>query len=215
MVFFGSGRLLADADKAASIVNRFYGVYDDGNAITDSLTEADLTVQQKAYSTATTRVYKNDLEVGYAKRKRGWYITLSDAGERVIDRALVKGALVYFNTVIPDTSTCDAGGKGWENVVQMANGGSAKGAQWDVNQNGSLDAGDTHAGLSFAGRKTATGQPGAPQIIGDQLFSPLTDKIKPGAAAGPRDHLKNTKIASTPGTSGRISWTELQQQKSN
>jgi type IV pilus assembly protein PilY1 len=213
MVFFGSGRLLADADKGASIVNRFYGVYDDGAKL--GLTEADLTVQQTAYSTATARVYKNDLDAGYAKRKSGWYITLSDAGERVIDRALVKGSLVYFNTVIPDTSTCDAGGKGWEMVVQMKNGGSATGIQWDFNQNGSLDAGDTHAGLSYAGRKTAKGQLGAPQIIGDQLFSPLTDKIKPGAAAGPRDHFKNTKIASAPGTSGRISWTELQQQKSN
>ena len=212
MVFFGSGRLLADADKAASIVNRFYGVYDDGSKI--GLTEADLTVQQRTYSTATARVYQNDLEVGYTRSagstKRGWYITLPDAGERVIDRALVRKGLVYFNTIIPDTSTCDAGGKGWENVVQMANGGSARGAQWDVNQNGSLDAGDTHAGLSFAGRKTAKGQPGAPQIIGNQLFSPLTDKIRSGVTAGPRDHFKNTKIASTSGTSGRISWIELQ-----
>ena len=207
MVFFGSGRLLADANKAASIVNRFYGVYDDGSKI--GLTEADLTVQQKVYSTATARVYKNDLDAGYAKRKSGWYITLSDAGERVIDRALVKGSLVYFNTVIPDTSTCDAGGKGWEMVVQMANGGSATGIQWDFNQNGALDTGDTHAGLSFAGRKTAKGQPGAPQIIGNQLFSPRTDKIKSGVTAGPRDHFKNTKIASASG-SGRISWTELQ-----
>jgi len=208
MVFFGSGRLLADANKAVSIENRFYGVYDDGSKI--GLTEADLTVQQKVYSTATARVYKNDLDAGYAKRKRGWYITLSDAGERVIDRALVKDSLVYFNTVIPDTSTCDAGGKGWENVVQMANGGSAKGAQWDVNQNGSLDAGDTHAGLSFAGRKTAKGQPGAPKIIGGQLFSPRTYKV--GTAKGPRDHFKNTQIApaSSSSTSGRISWIELQ-----
>ena len=117
---------------------------------------------------------------------------------------------MYFNTNIPDTSTGDAGGKGWENVVQMANGGSARGAQWDVNQNGSLDEGDTHAGLSFAGRKTAKGQPGAPQIIGNQLFSPLTDKIRSGVTAGPRDHFQNTRIASTSGTSGRISWTELQ-----
>jgi type IV pilus assembly protein PilY1 len=212
MVFFGSGRLLADADKAASIVNRFYGVYDDGEKL--GLTEADLTEQQRTYSTATARVYQNDLEVGYTRSagssKRGWYIALPDDGERVIDRALVKGELVYFNTILPDTSTCDAGGKGWENVVQMSNGGSAKGAQWDVNQNGSLDAGDTHAGLSFAGRKTAKGQPGAPQIIGNQLFSPLTDKIRSSVTAGPRDHFQNTRIASTSGTSGRISWTELQ-----
>jgi type IV pilus assembly protein PilY1 len=212
MVFFGSGRLLADVDKGASIVNRFYGIYDDGSKL--GLTEADLTVQQRTYSTATARVYQNDLEVGYTRSagstKRGWYITLPDDGERVIDRALVKGSLVYFNTIIPDTSTCDAGGKGWENVVQMANGGSAKGAQWDYNQNGSLDAGDTHAGLSFAGRKTAKGQPGAPQIIGDQLFSPLTDKLST-AKKGPRDHFKNTKIASgSSSTSGRISWMELQ-----
>ena len=98
----------------------------------------------------------------------------------------------------------------------MSNGGSARGAQWDVNQNGSLDAGDTHAGISFAGRKTAQGQPGAPQIIGNQLFSPLTDKIKPGAATVARVHWEsgkpviNTEVASTSGTSGRISWMELQ-----
>ena len=54
MVFFGSGRLLADADKAASIVNRFYGVYDDGSKL--ELTEVNLTVQQRTYSTATARV---------------------------------------------------------------------------------------------------------------------------------------------------------------
>ena len=95
-------------------------------------------------------------------------------------------------------------------VVQMSNGGSARGAQWDYNQNGALDAGDMHAGLSFAGRKTAKGQPGAPQIIGDQLFSPLTDKLST-VKKGPRDHFKNTQIASgSSSTSGRISWMELQ-----
>ena len=212
MAFFGSGRLLADADKGASVVNRFYGVYDDGSKL--GLTESDLTEQQRIHSTATARVYKNDLEVGYTRSvirtKRGWYITLPDAGERVIDRALVKGELVYFNTIIPDTSTCDAGGKGWENVVQMSNGGSARGAQWDFNQDGALDTGDTYAGLSFAGRKTAKGQPGAPKIIGNQLFTPLTDKVT-GTAPGPRDHFKNTKIASgSCQLCGRISWQEIQ-----
>jgi len=217
MVFFGSGRLLADANKAASIVNRFYGVYDDGSKI--GLTEADLTVQQRTYSTATARVYQNDLKVGYTRSagssKRGWYITLPDDGERVIDRALVKGELVYFNTVLPDTSTCDAGGKGWENVVQMVNGGSARGAQWDVNQNGSLDAGDTHAGISFAGRKTAQGQPGAPKIIGNVLFSSRAYKV---GAVGKEDECKGLDIpvscgplaSASSSTSGRISWMELQ-----
>ena len=168
---------------------------------------------------APARVYQNDHAVGYTRSagstKRGWYITLPDDGERVIDRALVRKGLVYFNTVIPDTSTCDAGGKGWENVVQMSNGGSARGAQWDFNQDGSLDAGDTLAGISFAGRKTARGQPGAPKIIGNQLFSPLTDKVKPAVAAGPRDHFKNTQIASTSGSGGRISWMELQQKQTD
>jgi len=93
----------------------------------------------------------------------------------------------------------------------MVNGGSARGAQWDVNQNGSLDAGDTHAGISFAGRKTAQGQPGAPKIVGNRLFSPLTDKIRPGVTAGSRDHFQDTGLASgSSSTSGRISWTELQ-----
>jgi len=167
--------------------------------------------------------------VGYTRSagssNRGWYITLPDDGERVIDRALVKGELVYFNTVLPDTLTCDAGGKGWENVVQMVNGGSAKGAQWDVNQDGSLDAGDTHAGISFAGRKTAHGQPGAPKIIGNVLFSSRAYKV--GAVgtmkttSGPgldEDQCKGLDLpvsckdlhSDSSSTSGRISWMELQ-----
>ena len=197
-----------------------YGVYDDGSKL--ELTEADLTVQQKVYSTATARVYKNDLDAGYAKRKSGWYITLSDAGERVIDRALVKGSLVYFNTVIPDTSTCDAGGKGWEMVVQMKNGGSATGIQWDFNQNGSLDEGDTHLGISFAGRKTAQGQPGAPKIIGNVVFSSRAYKVGAGGAVGTvapdTDRCEGKDIpqgcdlipSDSSSTSGRISWMELQ-----
>ena len=51
---------------------------------------------------------------------------------------------------------------------------------------------------------------GATQIIGNQLFNPLTEKIKPDAAAGPRDHFNNTKIASASSPGGRISWMELQ-----
>ncbi|GIT25052.1 MAG: hypothetical protein CM1200mP41_10960 [Gammaproteobacteria bacterium] len=96
---FGDGVLwqrgvIPDANKAVSIENRFYGVYDDGSKL--GLTEANLREQQRTYSTATARVYKNDLGGGLYPKcwqfpKRGWYITLPDEGERVIDRALVKG----------------------------------------------------------------------------------------------------------------------------
>tara|TARA_Y100000588_G_C13454928_1_gene585737 strand:+ start:315 stop:500 length:186 start_codon:yes stop_codon:yes gene_type:complete len=47
MVFFVRGRLLADANKAASIENRFYGVYGDSSKL--DLTKANLTEQQKTY----------------------------------------------------------------------------------------------------------------------------------------------------------------------
>ncbi|GIT27764.1 MAG: hypothetical protein CM1200mP41_38080 [Gammaproteobacteria bacterium] len=204
---------MADADKGASVVNRFYGVYDDGSKL--GLTESDLTEQEKTPSTATARVYKNDLEVGYTRSalrtKRGWYITLPGAGERVIDRALVKGELVYFNTIIPDKPrpvmrVAKAGRMSYRcrmvAVPGVLSGTLTRTGHWILGHD---------AGLSFAGRKTAKGQPGAPKIIGNQLFTPLTDKIT-GTAPGPRDHFKNTKIAfwELPKFCGRISWQEIQ-----
>ena len=106
---------------------------------------------------------------------------------------------------------------------QMANGDSAKGAQWDVNQNGLLDAGDTHAGISFAGRKTAQGQPGAPKFVGNMVFSGRVCKVgaegtAEGAVAPDTDRCEGKDFpqgcyrtpSGSSSTSGRISWMELQ-----
>ena len=208
MVFFGTGRFLADANKSGATVNRFYGIYDDGRR--DDLTESNLTAQVSvSVPDPNARIYKNDLDVGYASGKRGWLIALPDAGERVIDRALVRNGLVHFNTIVPGTAMCDAGGKGWEMVVMLSNGGSAAGAQWDYNQDGSLNLADTRSGLSYAGRRLiGKGMPGAPKVIGNQLYTPLVDKVGK-ANKGPRDHFQNTKVASSSGPGGRLSWQQL------
>jgi type IV pilus assembly protein PilY1 len=211
MVFFGTGRFYADANKSAAADHRFYGVYDDGARL--GLTEADLIRQIEVAGTdANSRVYQHNLVVSYGTGQRGWFIALPDVDERVIDRALVRNDLVHFNTVVPGSAMCDAGGKGWEMVVMQHNGGSAKGAQWDYNQDGSLDSSDTLGGLSYAGRKlVGRGMPGAPRVIGNQLYTPLVDKV--GTTKGPQDHFHNTRLPSDSTTSGRISWIQLQPQR--
>ena len=91
----------------------------------------------------------------------------------------------------------------------LSNGGSAAGAQWDYNQDGSLNLADTRSGLSYAGRRLiGKGMPGAPKVIGNQLYTPLVDKVGK-ANKGPRAHFQNTKVASSSGPGGRLSWHQL------
>ena len=67
----------------------------------------------------------------------------------------------------------------------------------------------TAAGLSYAGRRLiGKGMPGAPKVIGNQLYTPLVDKVGK-ANKGPRAHFQNTKVASSSGPGGRLSWQQL------
>ena len=219
MVLFGSGRFLADGDKTRSNTQSFYGVWDNN---TGGLTRSNLARQTFLLDDASKRARVLDpyLKVEYEKmtgRQYGWYIDLPAKGERVVSEALVRGSIVYFNSIIPDVSVCASGGGGWEMSVKTENGGSPDAPVFDFNEDGAVTvSGDTASvsgrsgasgeeNISYAGKKLEEekGMPAGPSIIGNRRFTP-------GTATDEGAEMEETLLITNEATvTGRLSWEQL------
>ena len=210
MVLVGTGTFIEPGDKALVYDQYFLGLYDSGKEISGGLSGlAKQSLDAKA--TGNNRVTQSSLVVDYSTgKKSGWYIELKDLGERVASPARVRHGHVLFNSIIPDRSECSSSGVGWEWLVQIGNGGSAKNAQYDHNGDGKVTtAGDAVKDSSgetvgYAAKKViGKGLLATPSVIGNRRFTPTSEVAKT------KDML-TTVLVTYPKTSGRISWQELQ-----
>ncbi len=219
MVLFGTGRFLADSDKTRSSAQSFYGVWDNG---TGGLARSNLVSQTFLLNDASKRARVLDpyLKINYEKmsgRQYGWYIDLPAQGERVVSAALVRGGIVYFNSIIPDISVCASGGGGWEMSVKTENGGSPDAPVFDFNEDGIVTlSGDTTSisgrsgakgeeNIAYSGKKLdeEQGMPAGPSIIGNRRFTP-------GTATDEGSEMEETLLISNEATvTGRLSWEQL------
>ena len=121
LVIFGTGQYLTPGDLATTSTQSMYGVWDAGDK---ELDQSDL-VQQTISIGSTTqgRLGRSlsDNVVDYSN-VHGWYMNLPDIGERVITDPVIRGDLVFFNTMRPDNNPCEAGGSGWLMVAKWING---------------------------------------------------------------------------------------------
>lgn len=112
----------------------------------------------------------------------------------------LEDGLFTFTTIIPSTSPCDFGGRGFVNTVDFLTGGMLPFAAFDINRNGIVAFND---GLS-AGVEIGFSVGGVTRIRGhsnDVLISSRADGtlVKTPATKGPA------------GLRGRIAWRELVQ----
>lgn len=128
MVYFGTGRYFVVGDNSSNNVGAFYGIWDNGTAVTG---RADLVEQTISASTATSRdITRNP--VSYLS-KRGWYIDLvvdrlNPKGERFIGTPSIQGGRVFFPTYVPGVSVnCNPGGTNWLYILDATTGGAAVG----------------------------------------------------------------------------------------
>ena len=219
MIYFGTGRFLNDADKTLKTGQSFYGIWDSAKP---RLTRANLAAQTFLLDddAKRARVLNPHLTVNYEKlngRHYGWYIDLPSAGERVVAEALVRGNMIFFNTVVPDISVCASGGTGWEMSVQLVNGGSPSGPIFDFNEDGVIAIqGDTARvtgesiaeggeDVGYAGKKLEDeqGMPAGPSIMGNRRFTP-------GSATDEASEVEQTLLITHESqVSGRLSWEQL------
>jgi len=216
MVLFGTGRLNTEDDKSDTAVQTFYGIWDRGDK---NLTSSDdLAAQEFVFEDENTRITNPSLEVNYKGSEYGWYIDLltdtNPIGERVVSDAVVRGDMIFFNTVIPTEDSCEYGGTGWMMSVRIENGGSSMSPVVDQNDDGLFNNEDTSevtlAGdsektdVGHSGKKVEDdeGLPGGPAIVGDKLFTR-------GSKEG--EQPKDTALApvTDSGPVGRLSWEQL------
>lgn len=121
-VFFGTGRYLGVEDLTNTSVQTIYGLKDDG---TTTLTDTSRLIQQTITAgTGETRNISNNT-VDWTT-KHGWYVNLTDSGERVnIDPQLYFGTLL-FATTVPSATACQPGGYSWMYQLNYATGGNVK-----------------------------------------------------------------------------------------
>lgn len=209
IIVFGTGQYLTDADKSSTGVQRMYGVFDpdalnntkanwnrDGGQITpDRWADTELGIN----AATGARIFTSTEAIG--NNDYGWRMDLNDASdkERMVVNPKIRNNILFFNTVIPDDTTCSFGGSGWILSVNLANGGIPAEAVFDLDNSGTIgDAGDTTTEGIPAGQYLNQ-IPAESTFLGDNQYTPGSD-----------GSINQRSIYTGKGVDeGRMSWKEM------
>jgi len=209
MVYFGTGKFIEKADLSTSLpaAQRFYGIWDknDGTVVTADTQLLEQTITSTLNQTTGEYNYRvtSNNSINYTNQL-GWYLTLSNTGERVIADAEVRGNRILFVTAIPGGDSCSGGGTGWEFVLDRNDGSRLELSPFDVNSDGLFDSGDLFTGNAASGRQLRTkgGLITKPTIIN------TNNKELDYKQTSSGDLVKDY-ISGEPGQNKRISWRQL------
>ena len=175
MVYFGTGKYFETGDNivgTGSQVQTFYGLWDQGSAITGRANLQEQTIDYEGFPptncvTSTTTptcptttkqirvVSKNPVcyaatSIGCtasSQLKSGWALNLRKPdgvarGERTVRFPLARRGLVVFSTVIPDPDPCTSGGTSFLMELDALSGGEFGRSPFDTNGNNAVDSND-------------------------------------------------------------------------
>jgi type IV pilus assembly protein PilY1 len=120
MVLFGTGKYLESGDIGTTSVQTYYGVRDNNDALISTVGTTAGTrasgLSQLSVSTGSQTVNSviyNTRTVTGTVGTSGWYLDLPTSGERATGIPKLINGILFFNSFIPSSSPCDAGGTGW------------------------------------------------------------------------------------------------------
>lgn len=176
MVYFGTGRYLADGDNSAANtsvpVNTFYGIWDkpytgSGTPVTrDKLLAQTISTFTGTFgsTTATVRTVSNIAIQNWATSGNcnadgsgnclGCRLDLRTAytdslGERAVSNPVLLGGTlprILFTTLIPQSDACSYGGTSWLMEISPTNCGRLSQSVFDVSGNGTIGTEDKTSG---------------------------------------------------------------------
>ena len=154
MVFFGTGSFIRVGENIinAPEIERFYGIIDRGQPITDLINMLAQKIELEGnFGGEGGRKFRVVSNESIDASDDGWYLPLQWAaaeggpgaqGERVVARAIVRGDRVIFPTLIPDEDPCEFGGNSWLMEVEMETGGRLEYSVFDLDEDDKFDEGD-------------------------------------------------------------------------
>lgn len=211
LVLFGTGQYLIEGDKTSAHEQAFYGIWDDGSDAHYPLTQAKLQAQTELSGVAAGYRALTHNKVNYQAeedKQYGWYLSLGEPKERVINRATVRNNVVFFDTIIPSDSVCDYGGSGYLMAVSLLNGGSTQSPEFDIDDDRVVDETDEVSinnddyeedTIPPSGRYHEGGMPVSEIMDNDIVTNDTNQKDTPP---------EQTRIR--PARQGRLSWQELE-----
>lgn len=201
MVMFGTGQYLTAGDISTADMQSMNGVWDSGQR---NITQADLVEQTIGYGSSTGGVFGRTLTDNALDfvSVDGWFMNFPDTGERLITDPVIRGDLIFFNTMIPDTNPCNFGGSGWLMVAKWSNGGMPSEVSFDLNGDGVLDSLDEIAGNAAVGVEV-TGIPTSPVNLGRKRYTSTTETT--GGSTIDVTDIPPTGNENT----GRLAWEEI------
>ncbi|KAF0098754.1 MAG: Tfp pilus assembly protein tip-associated adhesin PilY1 [bacterium] len=216
MVLFGTGKYLESGDNGTSQVQSFYGIWDWHDGTDHSIARADLLAQTVTSSVIGSNTYRTPSANTITWRgltcvppyagncnvgsHMGWYMDLPTSGERLTGIPKLEAGTIFFNTFIPSTSPCAAGGTGWLMTLDYINGGLLSFPLFDTNNDGVVNASDTLVGGLQIG--AALGGTTLIQGVGAGSTGVGVSSLTSGS-------MTTTLINFGPGSRGRISWREI------
>ncbi|HRF61999.1 MAG TPA: PilC/PilY family type IV pilus protein [Candidatus Competibacter sp.] len=162
IVVFGTGRYIyGDAayidDPADKETQTLYGIRDNTEADPNWTVTGRSQLQQQTITKETTEIFGayrygirdvSTIAINWDTQK-GWYLDLlqppsgTQQGERVTETALFTGGeRVLFNTKIPSTDACSAGGSSWVMEIDATSGGRTTTETFDLNRDQMVNASD-------------------------------------------------------------------------
>jgi Tfp pilus tip-associated adhesin PilY1 len=233
-VYWGTGQLLAKEDVGDKTLQSFYSVLHTGNESGsaspayhhDDLFKRSYVARDGAVGLADARSVKPGAEVNYkgvgGSRQYGWYIELSDSGERLVNRPVIVGDVVAFNTTVPQAGNpCDMDSSSWINALSLAHGlapdrnpnndtdkvGDEQ--VFDYNKDGSFGADDMVGGENGSEGNVVLsirvpGEPTSPNFIGDTQYVGLAN------SGDDNDGVEALQMQlSDGGVAGRAGWYQV------
>jgi type IV pilus assembly protein PilY1 len=229
LLVFGTGQYFTTTDTASTAGQTFYGIIDKGATISglsnlqqqsvlgtttgpDGNTYRITTHAVGAPTLDALRSGDNAIALGsYNSSKLGWYINLPTTGERAVTDATIRSGRVIFNTVIPSTAQCSAGGTGWVMELDVFTGNRLDSPTFDTNGDGVINNSDL---LQYGGSPANTSgrqvgsipaAPGFLQPIQAPGASPFENKYV-NTSAGAIQVIGET---AGKGSRGRVAWRQL------
>lgn len=190
-VFFGTGRYLGKDDLLDLSVQTLYGIKDDG---TTTLIDTSKLVEQTITPGAgeTRNITNNAVDW---TTKFGWFVNLTDSGERVNVAPQLYFGTLLFATTVPSATACQPGGYSWLYALNYANGGNVK--PYVAGSNSNIPGGKKYTspivGMTVA--KLPTGTP--------IIFAITADGKRPNADILPSDGENDEDLIK------RVLWREL------
>ena len=199
-VLFGTGSFITtdEADDKTALAQSIYGFIDDNVAVA----YANLQKRNINNTGATQDGYpvrSFDAKASLPSNKKGWFVNLPGAGERVIQDSQVVANVLVTASMIPEGDACEASGTGYINAMDAFTGTSAGKSFFDLNNDGNTTD-QVIGGVPVGSVNFGVGMPTMPIFLDGKLVVGGTSSEaaeKPGAGG------------IVPKSWGSVSWREI------